>query len=285
MKNTNQKTARTIMIDKIRRSAEFLKSEGFKKCDVLIIIGTGLSGLIEDIEIDIKIPYSKVDGWPVSTVKSHKGELIQGKLHDKTVTVMSGRFHYYEGYSFQEIVLPLRTLLYLGADLFIVTNAAGGVNDDFDAGDIMIISDHINLMCGNPLRGRNIEELGPRFPSMLDAYSLKYMRMAEKTALANNIDIYNGVYCGLQGPSLETIAEYNMVKNLGADAVGMSTVPEVIAARHMGVDVLGISAITNIVNKKDTDHSSHDDVIENAMRAGEKIRKILRGFIKGLDFE
>ncbi|MFO8062595.1 MAG: purine-nucleoside phosphorylase [bacterium] len=285
MMSTNQKPARIIMIDKIRRSAEFLKSEGFKKCDVLIITGTGLSGLMDDIDINIKIPYSKIESWPESTVKSHRGELIQGMLHDKTVTVMAGRFHYYEGYSFQEVVLPLRTLLYLGANIFIVTNAAGGVNDDYDAGDIMIIRDHINLMGGNPLRGRNMDELGPRFPSMLDAYSLKYMRMAEKTALANNIDIYNGVYCGLQGPSLETIAEYNMVKSLGADAVGMSTVPEVIAARHMGVDVLGISAITNIVNEKDTEHSSHDDVIENAMKAGEKIRRILRGFIKGLDFE
>lgn len=268
------------MLKRILDSEQYLRKQGIKSSDVLIVLGTGLSELIGSIEIENDIPYREIPHFPVSTVKSHRGSLIQGNMHKKTVTILSGRFHYYEGYDMQTVVLPLRVLMRIGTRLLIVSNAAGGVNHDYFAGDIMLIKDHINMMPDNPLRGENLDELGERFPLMKDAYSIEHRKTILSIAEGMNIKLHQGVYLAWSGPSLETDAEYNMARVVGADAVGMSTVPEVIAARHMGVDVAGFSVITNINNKNSRDDSTHDDVIENAARASSNLRKIVEQFIK-----
>ena len=265
---------------RILDSEQYLRKQGIESSDILIVLGTGLSDLLGSIEVKKDIPYSDIPHFPVSTVKSHKGSLIQGTLHGRTVSILSGRFHYYEGYDMPTVVLPLRVLMKIGVKLLIVSNAAGGVNHDYFAGDIMLINDHINMMPENPLRGKNIDELGERFPLMKDAYSPLLRKQILKIAEKLNIDIHQGVYLAWQGPTLETDAEYNMARIIGADAVGMSTVPEVIAARHMGVDVVGFSIITNINNKNARDDSTHDDVIENAARASRNLRQIVEEFIK-----
>ncbi len=268
------------MIQQIRDSAQFLRKQGIDSCDILIILGTGLSALTESIDIECEVDYKDIPGFPVSTVKSHKGKLIQGTLHNKKVSVLSGRFHYYEGYKMERVVFPLRVLMYMGVKLLIVSNAAGGVNHDYFAGDIMLIKDHINMMPDNPLRGASSIEVGERFPLMKDAYSSKYREQICSIAANLRIDIKTGVYLAWPGPSLETDAEYNMARIVGADAVGMSTVPEVIAARHMNTNVLGFSIITNINNRNSRDDTTHDNVIENAQKAGNNLRTILDKFIE-----
>ncbi len=268
------------MIKKIKDSVEFLKTKGFSSCDIIIVLGTGLSSIIDDMEIVRQIAYEDIPDFPVSTVESHSSNLLECRMHNKKINILSGRFHYYEGYDFGKIVFPLRVLMHLGCKMLILSNAAGGVNHDYRNGDVMLIEDHINLMAGNPLRGANIEELGERFPLMKDAYSLKHRKHIKNIAAKLNIDIDSGVYLALQGPSLETNAEYNMARIIGGDAVGMSTVPEVIAARHMNIDVLGFSIITNINNDENRDDASHDSVIENAKMAGVKLRTILNKFIE-----
>ncbi|GAI17283.1 unnamed protein product, partial [marine sediment metagenome] len=210
------------------------------------ILGTGLGRLAEDIEEKEIIPYSEIPNFPVSTVQSHSGNLVLGKLGNKEVVAMQGRFHYYEGYSLKEVTFPVRVMKKLGADTIIISNAAGGMNRFFKRGDLMLITDHINLFGDNPLIGPNDEELGPRFPDMSEAYSQKLIELAKKVALKEKIRLREGVYVGLTGPTLETPAEYRFLISIGADAVGMSTVPEVIVANHMGMKVLGISCITDL---------------------------------------
>ena len=229
------------MWNKVQETVKFLQNKGMTSPDYGIILGTGLGNLVEKINIDITIPYAEIPNFPVSTVAGHSGELIFGKLGGKTVIAMKGRFHFYEGWTMEQTVFPVRVMKYLGVEKLIVSNASGGVNPNFKVGDIMVITDHINLMPVHPLHGKNDDRFGPRFVDMHEPYSKKMIAKMDKIADSLNIPIHKGIYLALQGPTFETPAEYKMVKILGADAVGMSTVPEVIIAKHMGVECFGIS--------------------------------------------
>ncbi|MDD5016028.1 MAG: purine-nucleoside phosphorylase, partial [Atribacterota bacterium] len=231
---------------KVTESIKFINQKSKIKPKIAIILGTGLGRLAEDIEEKEIIPYHEIPNFPISTVQSHDGNLILGKLEKKEVVAMQGRFHYYEGYSLQEVTFPIRVMKKLGADTIIISNAAGGMNRFFNRGDLMLITDHINLFGDNPLIGSNDEELGPRFPDMAEAYNQNLIELTKKVALKEKIRLQEGVYAGLTGPTLETPAEYRFLINIGADAVGMSTVPEVIVANHMGMKVLGLSCITDL---------------------------------------
>jgi len=223
----------------------FIKSQTSFEPDYLLILGTGLGQLGEEIDVQHSVEYSDIPHFPVSTVESHAGRLLFGVLGGKNVVAMQGRFHYYEGYTMQQIAFPVRVVRALGAQSLFVSNACGGMNPNFEAGDIMLITDHINFLGDNPLIGANDDELGPRFPDMSDPYTSRLREIAENVALENEIKMHQGVYLAISGPMLETKAEYRYMRQLGADVVGMSTVPEVIAAVHMGMDVLGISVITD----------------------------------------
>ena len=223
------------MLEKIKETAAFIKNKTSVKPTVGIILGTGLGGLVKEIKIIDSIPYEDIVNFPVSTVKGHSGRLILGELGGKQVVAMQGRFHFYEGYTMQQVTFPVRVMKFLGIERLFVSNASGGVNPDFEIGEIMIQDDHINLFPGNPLIGKNIEELGPRFPDMSEAYDKNMINLAKQIAAENNIRVATGCYAGLTGPTLETPSEYKYVRIIGADAVGMSTVPEVIVARHMDI--------------------------------------------------
>jgi len=232
---------------RIQETVNYLRTDaGIKnKPEIAIILGTGLSALGEKIQRKKSIAYSQIPNFPVSTVPGHKGELVFGRIANREVVVMEGRFHYYEGYSPQEITYPVRVMRALGARFLLISNAAGGMNPYFDSGDLMIIEDHINLMGINPLIGPNDDSLGPRFPDMCQPYDKKLIAIAEKTALEEKIRVHKGVYVALTGPNLETRAEYRFLRIIGADAVGMSTVPEVIVGVHAGFRIFGISVITD----------------------------------------
>ena len=234
------------MLAQINETVEYIKSKITTQPQVGIILGTGLGGLVKEIEIITEISYENIPNFPISTVESHSGKLIFGKLGDKHVVAMQGRFHFYEGYSFEQVSFPVRVMKYLGIEKLVVSNAAGGVNPDFEVGEIMIINDHINAFPGNPLIGKNIDEMGPRFVDMFEAYDPKMIALGKKVAQENNIRIAEGVYYGLTGPMLETPAEYKMIRILGADAVGMSTIPEITVARHMDIPCFAISIITDL---------------------------------------
>ena len=234
------------MLAQINQTVEYIKSKITTQPQVGIILGTGLGGLVKEIEIITEISYEKIPNFPISTVESHSGKLIFGKLGDKHVVAMQGRFHFYEGYTFEQVTFPVRVMKYLGIEKLVVSNAAGGVNPDFEVGEIIIINDHINAFPGNPLIGKNIDEMGPRFVDMFEAYDPKMIALGKKVAQENNIRIAEGVYYGLTGPMLETPAEYKMIRILGADAVGMSTIPEITVARHMDIPCFAISIITDL---------------------------------------
>ena len=234
------------MFEKIQEATNYILQKTNLRPQIAIILGTGLSGLADDIEDAIYIPYSEIPNFPVSTVASHKGQLIIGQLGGKSVIAMAGRFHYYEGYSMKEVTFPVRVFQMMGVDRLIVSNAAGGVNPDYSGGDIIIIRDHINLFPENPLRGANDERLGVRFPDMMHTYDDVWRDLALQVADNLGIKPQTGVYLGLQGPNLETPAEYVYAHYLSADLVGMSTVPEVIVARHAGIKVLAISVVSNV---------------------------------------
>lgn len=255
------------LIERIEKSNNYIKEICSEKIDVAIVLGTGLSELATQIENKIVIPYSDIPKFPVSTVKGHKGELIIGDLSGKKVIAFNGRFHYYEGYSMETVTFGIRVIKSLGIDKIIVTNAAGGMNPSFHAGELMIITDHINLLGDNPLIGTNYEELGPRFPDMSSAYNKDFISIAEKVAEDNSIHINKGVYVSVAGPNFETPAELRMLRLIGGDAVGMSTVPEVIVANHMGMKVLGISCITDMAVSDTLEPVSHEIVLANANRA------------------
>lgn len=231
------------MLEKIKETTQFIQRQIAFQPEIGIILGTGLGGLVSEMEILHQIKYKDIPNFPVSTVEGHHGNLIFGKLANKKVVAMQGRFHYYEGYSMQEITLPVRVLKMLGINQLIVSNASGGMNPDFEVGDLMIINDHINLFGTNPLIGKNYEEFGPRFPDMSQAYDHNLIKIAVGLAKEMNIDIKQGVYAGVTGPTFETPAEYNYIRSIGADAVGMSTVPEVIVARHMNLTCFAISLL------------------------------------------
>lgn len=266
--------------EKLKAASAFLLQETDLKADMGIILGSGLGRLMDDVEIVKSFPYSEIPFFPVSTVDGHSGELVLGKLEGKSVWFMNGRFHFYEGYDMAEVVFPLRVFFDLGVKNLIVTNAAGGLNPDFVAGDLMLIQDVINLFPDNPLRGKNIDRLGPRFPDMSEPLDLEWSKKAKQQAERLNIELREGVYAGVPGPKLETKAEVKYLRILGADAVGMSTVPEIIAAHHMGMRVMAISVITNESIPKVASQFSHGNVVEVANRAGEKLVVLIKSVLK-----
>ncbi|MFT3795540.1 purine-nucleoside phosphorylase [Flavobacterium sp.] len=245
-----------------------------------VILGSGLGSFTDDIQIEHTLPYNEIPNFPVSTVEGHKGALVFGTIGDKKVVAMQGRFHYYEGYDMKQVTFPVRVMKYLGVEKLIVSNASGGVNPDYKVGSIVIIKDHINLLPEHPLRGKNDLRFGPRFVNMSEPYSRKMIAAAKTIAYELQIDVKDGVYLGLQGPTFETLAEYKMVKAMGGDCVGMSTVPEVIVARHMELETFGISVITDMGDEESIDTITHKEVLEAAKTAEPKVRKLISELIK-----
>lgn len=268
------------MWNKVQETVKFLQNEGITKPDYGIILGTGLGNLVEKIAVEITIPYQDIPNFPVSTVAGHSGELIFGTIGTKKVLAMRGRFHFYEGWTMEQTIFPVRVMKYLGVENLIVSNASGGVNPVFKVGDIMIITDHINLMPQHPLHGKNDERFGPRFVDMHEAYSKKLIAKMESVAKELNIPVQKGIYLALQGPTFETPAEYKMVKILGADAVGMSTVPEVIVAKHMGMTCFGVSVITDLGVEGIVEAVSHEEVQKAAKGSEKNLGKLVEAFIK-----
>lgn len=269
------------MIEKIKETAAYISSRVKGMPHIAIILGTGLGELVNHINITEELPYSEIPNFPISTVEGHKGKLIFGTLREKRVMAMQGRFHYYEGYSMQQVTFPVRVMKALGVKTLFVSNAAGGMNPEFKIGDIMIITDHINLFPEHPLRGKNYEELGPRFPDMGEPYSHRLIEDALKVAAESHIAVHQGVYIGTQGPTFETPAEYRYFRRIGGDAVGMSTVPEVIVARHGGMEVFAISVITDLGGLEGTapEKVSHEEVQKAAAEAQPRMTLIMKGLI------
>ena len=270
------------MLQTIKNTADFISEKTKFRPEIGIILGTGLGGLVDEIDIRNAISYHDIPNFPVSTVEGHSGKLIFGELGGKNVIALQGRFHFYEGYSMNEVVFPVRVMKFLGIEKLIVSNACGGVNPSFEIGDIMLISDHINLFPTNPLIGPNIDELGPRFPDMSEAYSKELITLAEKVAAKNKIKLVNGVYAGLTGPTLETPAEYFYTRAIGADAVGMSTVPEVIAARHMSIPCFGFSVITDLGVPGKIVEVTHQEVQQVAAKAEKKLTVIIKQMLASI---
>ena len=270
------------MLEKIKVTSSYIQERTKFKAEIAIILGTGLGGLVKEIDIEHAIPYSEIPNFPVSTVEGHKGQLIFGSLGGKKVIAMQGRFHYYEGYNMKEVTFPVRVLKAMGIKTLFVSNASGGLNPMYKVGDVMMINDHINMFGDHPLMGPNINELGPRFPDMSQPYNLHLRNLALKIALQNRIDLKEGVYVGVSGPTFETPAEYRMYRILGGDAIGMSTVPEVIVARHMDIAVFGISIITDSGVPGEIVEISHEEVQAVAMQAEPRMSLIIRELIASL---
>ncbi len=268
--------------NKRSEALEFIQATTDLRPNYMLILGTGLGQLAEEMDIIKEISYDKIPHFPVSTVESHAGKLLFGTLGGKEVVAMQGRFHYYEGYNMQQIVFPLRVLKANGADTLFVSNACGGMNPNYSAGDIMLIRDHINMIGDNPLMGPNDEELGPRFPDMSEPYSERLMDIAKTAALESNLQMHQGVYVALSGPMLETKSEYRFLRLIGADVVGMSTVPEVIAAVHMGMEVLGISAITDECFPDSLKPVNIEEILEAAAIAEPKMTRVIVDVLKKL---
>ncbi len=248
------------MLEKIQETADFLLAKMPMRPKTGIILGTGLGNLVTQMDIEMEIPYETIPNFPVSTVEGHKGKLILGKLGGVEVLAMQGRFHFYEGYDMKAVTFPVRVMKALGIKNLLVSNAAGGMHPDFEIGDLMIITDHINLFPEHPLRGKNFEELGPRFPDMSEAYCKDFIVKAKQIAERNHIKVVEGVYVGTSGPTFETPAEYRYFRAIGGDAVGMSTVPEVIVANHAGMKCFGISIITDLGVPGKIVEVSHEEV-------------------------
>ncbi len=266
------------MLKKIEETAEFLKARMTTAPETAIILGTGLGSLVNEITDKYEIKYEEIPNFPLSTVEGHSGKLIFGKLGDKEIMAMQGRFHYYEGYSMKEVTFPVRVMRELGIKTLFVSNAAGGMNPDFIIGDLMIINDHINMFPEHPLRGKNIP-YGDRFPDMSKTYSPELIAMAKEIAAEKGIRVVEGVYLGTQGPTFETPAEYVMFHRMGGDAVGMSTVPEVIVARHCGIRVFGISVITDLGLEGVVVEVSHEEVQKAADEAQPRMTTIFREIV------
>jgi len=265
---------------KIEESARFIQGRVSFTPRLGIILGTGLGALVDEIAIDRVIPYEEIPHFPVSTVETHKGNLVLGHLAEKPVVVMQGRFHYYEGYDLKQVTFPVRVMKKLGAGTLMVSNAAGGMNRNMKRGDLMIITDHINLLGDNPLRGPNDPELGPRFPDMSSVYDRELRDLALRIGLENGIYLHQGVYVALSGPNLETPAEYRFLIAIGADAVGMSTVPEVIVARHAGMRVFGISCITDLAIDGVVEPVSFEEIVNAARTAEPKLTLIIKELVR-----
>lgn len=264
------------MLKSIKETADFIKQKVERTPQVAIILGTGLGNLADEITDKIEIPYETIPNFPISTVEGHSGKLIFGKLGGKDVLAMQGRFHYYEGYTMKEVTFPVRVFQSLGIKFLFVSNAAGGANTAFEVGDVMLITDHINLFPEHPLRGKNEEQLGVRFPDMTEAYDKELQSLVRTIALQHNIKLQRGVYVGTQGPTFETPAEYNYFRIIGGDAVGMSTVPEVIVANHAKMRVLAFSIITNLGVGYNISGGNHDEVQEAAKQAQPKMTFLIK---------
>lgn len=260
----------------------YLEEQTDERPEYLVILGTGLGDLADEMEITERISYTDIPHFSVSTVESHAGRLLFGTLNDKKVVAMQGRFHFYEGYSMQQIAFPIRLIQALGANTLIVSNACGGMNPNFESGEIMLINDHINMLGDNPLIGPNDDQLGPRFPDMSDPYTERLRDVAEQVALDKGIKMHEGVYLALSGPTMETKAEYRFLRKIGADVVGMSTVPEVIAAVHMDMEVLGISVITDECFPDALEPINIEKVLKAAGRAEPKMTKVIMGVLERL---
>ena len=266
------------MLERIQETADFLKSKMHTHPETAIILGTGLGSLVNEITDKYEIGYETIPNFPVSTVEGHSGKLIFGKLGNKDIMAMQGRFHFYEGYSMKEVTFPIRVMRELGIKTLFVSNAAGGMNPAFEIGDLMLITDHINFFPEHPLRGKNIP-YGPRFPDMSEAYNHALIRKADEIANEKRIKVQHGIYIGTQGPTYETPAEYKMLRILGADAVGMSTVPEVIVANHCGIQVFGFSVITDLGVEGKIVEVTHEDVQKAADAAQPLMTTIMRELI------
>jgi purine-nucleoside phosphorylase len=274
-----------VTLQQIDEAADFIRERTSYRPRVGMILGSGLNALADSVANPTVIPYGEIPNWPVSTVHGHAGRLVIGELEGQTVFVMQGRIHFYEGYSMSQITLPVRVMLRLGLELMFVTNAAGGVNPVFVPGDVMLITDNLNLMGmtgANPLMGPNIDELGPRFPDMSQAYDRQLMDLARQVASKEGITLQEGIYCALSGPSFEGPADLHFLRLAGTDAVGMSTVPEVIVARHGGLRVMGLSGISNKANLDGSTVTTHEEVIEAGKMITPKMEKIIRGVLRAL---
>ncbi len=270
----------TELRQKINEAIKFIRSKTDTKPGIGIILGTGLGGLVKEIKKEIVIDYGKIPHFPISTVESHHGKLIFGTLSGKKIVAMQGRFHMYEGYNLKQVTFPVRVMKFLGVESLLISNAAGALNPLFKKGDVMIMSDHINLLGDNPLIGPNDDELGPRFPDMSEAYSKELIALAEQAALDLKIRIQKGVYVAMPGPNLETRAEYRFLRTIGADAVGMSTVPEDIVAVHMGMKVLGFSILTDECFPDALKPALLEEILKVAMKAEPKMTAIMKEVVK-----
>jgi len=267
------------MWEQVQETVSFIKDKTNFTPEYGVILGSGLGSFTDDIQIEFTLPYTEIPNFPVSTVQGHKGALVFGTIGDKKVVAMQGRFHFYEGYDMKQVTFPVRVMKYLGVEKLIVSNASGGVNSNYNVGDIVIIKDHVNMMPEHPLRGKNDERFGPRFVNMSEPYSKNMIAKAKELAENLNIIVQDGIYLGLQGPTFETLAEYKMVKNIGADCVGMSTVPEVIVARHMDMETFGLSVITDMGDEDSIETISHDEVLEAAKSSEPKVRILIKELI------
>ncbi len=273
------------MLSKIEESLLYIRNLTRLEPQLGVILGSGLGDFVKEISIEAEIPYGDLPHFPVSTVSGHEGKLIFGHISGKAVVAMQGRFHYYEGYPISQVIYPIRVLKALGVETLFLSNASGGVNPSFEVGDLMIITDHINLMGTNPLIGPNDENLGPRFPDMSNAYDPGLVRMAAEEAEKQELKIHRGVYAAVTGPVYETPAEYRMIRILGADAVGMSTVPENIAARHLGMRVFALSVITDLGVEGRIREISHEEVVRAARAAEPRLASLVLGLIHRMDVQ
>ena len=268
------------MWEQLQQTVDFIKEKTGFSPEYGVILGSGLGSFTDDIQIEHTLPYNEIPNFPVSTVQGHKGALVFGTIGAKKVVAMQGRFHYYEGYDMKQVTFPVRVMKYLGVTKLIVSNASGGVNPNYEVGSIVLIKDHVNMMPEHPLRGKNDERFGPRFVNMSEPYSRMMIAKAKEIAKENAIEVQDGVYLGLQGPTFETLAEYRMVKILGADCVGMSTVPEVIVARHMDMEVFGLSVITDMGDEENIEEVNHSEVLKAAQKAEPHVRLLIKSLIE-----
>ena len=270
------------MFEMIKEVAAFLQSKGITSPDTGIVLGTGLGKLVSEIDIEVAIDYADIPNFPVSTVESHHGKLIYGNLEGHKVLAMQGRFHIYEGYSLQQVTMPIRVMKLLGVKWLLLSNAAGAINKTYEKGDLMLLDDHINLLPENPLTGKNIDELGPRFPDMSCPYSRVINQKMESAAQKLNITLRKGVYAVVAGPNLETRAEYRYLGMIGADVVGMSTAPEVIVANHMGMPCAAVSVITDLCDPDNLEPARLEDILETAGKAEIKLIRLFKDVIRNL---
>jgi purine-nucleoside phosphorylase len=270
------------ILTQVEETVAFLKKEYDKTPEAGIVLGSGLGDFASQIEIEKEVPYKDIPHFPVSTVQGHSGKLIFGKLSGKTVVAMAGRFHFYEGYTPQEVVFPIRVMKLLGIKTLFLSNAAGSVNPDYQVGDIMIIKDHISMFTVNPLIGKNIDEFGPRFPDMSEPYKRSIIKKAKEIAAKNGLLLREGVYVGVTGPTFETRAEYNMILAIGGDVVGMSTVQETIVANHMGLPVFAVSIVTDIGIREDDNIITHEEVLQAAKEAEPKLSLLFKELIAAI---